>query len=209
MVDVMQYVWPAAVLVIFLGMLALSWRALSIAHDLAKIVIQAGLRPLALQPIPPSLPTAPPVPVPAPTVDLGAVDQALVDFIKKEEGFKANAYWDFKQWSIGYGTKATSSTEVITQAEGEIRLRTEIAKADKLVTDKFPNLPKGQHQALIDLTYNAGPGWENASLGAAVKEQKIDTIKADILQYNHAGGQVNAGLTARREAEVKMIDSPL
>ena len=65
------------------------------------------------------------------------------------------------------------------------------------------------HQALIDLTYNVGSGWEEGSLGAAVAAQKTDTIKADIMLYNHAGGSVLAGLTARREAEVKMIDNPI
>ena len=29
-----------------------------------------------------------------------------VDFIKNQEGFSADAYWDNKQWSWGYGTAA-------------------------------------------------------------------------------------------------------
>ena len=207
-----QYIWPATVLIIFLGMLAIVWRALGIAHDLAKTVLsQAGTPRAVPAAVPAPAPTpAHPVPAPAPpAAPEGAIDEGLVNFIKKEEGFRANAYWDYKQYSIGYGTKATSSTEVITEADAETRLRTEIAKADALVTAKFPNLPKGQHQALTDLTYNAGPGWEESSLGRAVAAQKIDTIKADILQYNHAGGAVNAGLTARRQAEVSWFDNPL
>lgn len=214
MTDIMQYVWPVTVLIIFGGMLALCWRALTIAHDLAKIVLQAGLP----MPVPTVVPKPPaptvPVPVPAPVpptpeVTDVVIDQGLVDFIKKEEGFRTNAYWDYKQWSIGYGTKANSSNEVIDQAEAERRLRVEIAAADHLVTGFAPGLPKGIHQALLDLTYNAGSGWEHQSLGAAVKAQKWDTVKADILQYNHAGGQVNAGLTARRETEVSWFDNPL
>jgi len=216
MTDIMQYVWPITVLVIFLGMLAVVWRALTIAHDLAKIVLQAGLSPQGLQlpkpaPAPSSAPASKPVSVPGPTPEVSdeVVDQGLVNFIKKQEGFQPKAYWDYKQYSIGYGTKATSATEVIDQAEGERRLRLEIAKADSLVKNFAGGLPKGIHQALLDLTYNAGSGWEHASLGAAVKAQKWDTVKADILQYNHAGGQVNAGLTARREAEVTWFDHPL
>lgn len=204
--NIMEYIWPITVLVIFGGMLSLCWRALSIAHDLAKIVLQSGLQPSVAQVQPGQVK---PTPTPsAPVQDL-AVDQGLVDFIKKEEVFQPKAYWDYKQYSIGYGTKATSATEVISQADAETRLREEISKADKLVTDFAPNLPKGIHQALLDLTYNAGSGWEHGSLGAAVKAQKWDTAKADILQYNHAGGQVNAGLTARREAEIKWFDNPL
>lgn len=220
MIDVMQYVWPATVLIIFGGMLALCWRALSIAHDLASIVLKSGLQlPAGVPPevipkaVPPKVPVpAAPVPAPAeptPEVSDDAVDQGLVNFIKKQEGFASKAYWDYKQYSIGYGTKANSPTEVIDQAEGERRLRAEIVVADKLVTNFVTGLPKGIHQALIDLTYNAGAGWEHGSLGAAVKAAKWDTVKADILQYNHAGGQVNAGLTARREAEVTWFDNPL
>jgi GH24 family phage-related lysozyme (muramidase) len=209
--DIMPYIWPATVLIIFLGMLALCWRALTIAHDLAKIVLQAGLPQIAKEavphvlPLPPSLPATPPAPAETPVVDAG-----LVAFIKKEEGFRAKAYWDYKQYSIGYGTKANSATEVIDEAEGERRLISEIANAERLAEQVIPaDSPKGVKQALTDLTYNAGPGWETQSLGAAVKAKKWDTVKADILQYNHAGGQVNAGLTARREAEVGWFDHPL
>lgn len=215
MTDVMQYIWPGTVLIIFAGMLALCWRALTIAHDLAKIVLQAGLSPQGITPTTmptPNAPVAKPTPTaltPAPTTPSDAVTPGLVAFIKKAEGFQPKAYWDYKQYSIGYGTKATSATEVITEAEAAARLTDEIHKADALVTSKFPNLPLGQHQALIDLTYNAGSGWEEGSLGKQVAAQKIDSIKADILLYNHAGGVVNAGLTARREAEVSWFDNPL
>src|SRR6184192_248164 len=64
-----EYVWPVTVLIIFLGMLAIVWRALSIAHDLAKIVLQSGLKPAVPSVIPrPSepIPVPTPVPVPAP-----------------------------------------------------------------------------------------------------------------------------------------------
>jgi GH24 family phage-related lysozyme (muramidase) len=209
MSELLQLLPWATVLIVFFGMMLLVWRALGIAHDLATLALQARAQ---VEPAPPqgSRPVSgPPASKPEVAADQTAVDQGLVDFIKKQEGFKANAYWDYKQYSIGYGTKASSAAEVITQAEAEARLRKEIAAADALVTAKFPNLPKGQHQALIDLTYNAGSGWEEASLGKAVAAQKIETIKADILQYNHAGGAVNAGLTARREAEVSWFDNPL
>jgi lysozyme len=154
----------------------------------------------------PVIPPAAPTVKPAPT---DAVTPGLVDFVKKQEGFSAKAFWDFKQWTNGYGTKAASPTEVVDEATAVERLTTEIHAADALVSKKYPSLPLGLHQALIDLTYNVGSGWEEGSLGAAVAAQKMDTIKADIMLYNHAGGQVLAGLTARREAEVKMIDNPI
>jgi GH24 family phage-related lysozyme (muramidase) len=215
--ELQQYIWPITVIVIFAGMWVIVMRALSIAHDLAKTVLQQqSARAQAPEPvIPPSVPPAahPPAVTPSPVKPpVGPdviIDQGLVDFIKKEEGFTPKAFWDYKQWTNGYGTKAASASEVIDEATATQRLRAEIAAADRHVTSFMPNLPKGQHQALLDLTYNAGPGWEEGSLGTAVKAQKIDTIKSDILQYNHAGGQVLPGLTTRREAEVSWFDHPL
>src|SRR5258708_27936661 len=123
MADIMQYVWPLTVLVIFLGMLAIGWRSLDIAHDLAKIFLQAGLSPQGLQlpkpaPVPVPTPVTKPIPT-LPTLEVPdtVVDQGLVNFIKKQEGYSAKAYWDYKQWTSGYGTKANSATEVIDEAE--------------------------------------------------------------------------------------------
>lgn len=224
MADILQNLLSKAdLLIVFMGMAALLWRSLSALQSSNSenvSLTQMLARLMVGQPVPAPLPLpavlpkpavvpAPPKPVITPEVSDEAVDQGLVDFIKKMEGFRASAYWDYKQYSIGYGTKATSATEVIDQAEAERRLRAEIVVADNLVKGTFPTLPKGVHQALIDLTYNAGSGWEHQSLGAAVKAEKWDTVKADILQYNHAGGQVNAGLTTRREAEVAWFDNPL
>jgi GH24 family phage-related lysozyme (muramidase) len=223
MADVLQNLLSKVdLLIVFMGMAVLLWRSLSalqssnsenvsLTQMLAQLLVGQPVKvpttPAALSAAKPG--TVPPKPVTTPEVPDEAIDQGLVDFIKKMEGFRATAYWDYKQYSIGYGTKATSATEVIDQAEGERRLRAEIVIADNLVKGMFPTLPKGIHQALIDLTYNAGSGWEHQSLGAAVKAEKWDTVKADILQYNHAGGQVNAGLTTRREAEITWFDHPL
>lgn len=209
--EFIQYLPWATVLVIFFGMMLLVWRALTIAHDLAKLALARVQVPDGLSPpvsVPaPKPPAAPAKPAPTPASD--AITPGLVAFIKKQEGFSAKAYWDYKQYTNGYGTRAASATETIDEATATARLMAEIAAADHQITAKYPNLPLGQHQALLDLTYNAGFGWSEGSLGAAVAAQKIDTIKADILLYNHAGGQVLPGLTARREAEVSWFDQPL
>jgi lysozyme len=208
----------AGVLLLAFGILALAFKSMGAMSSLAQLLAQFG--PSAHTPPQPPAPKSQPVapqatpvitpPTPISTQPVEIVDQGLVNFIKKEEGFQAKAYWDYKQYSIGYGTKANSATEIITEAEAEARLVVEVNKAWALVKPILPEgTPVGIQQALVDLTYNAGSGWETQSLGAAVKAAKWDTVKADILQYNHAGGQVNAGLTARREAEVSWFDSPL
>lgn len=208
------------VLVIYIGekiQQIIQARSLNAALERAQGAVHSTIAPA---PVPPPTPATPkvvtppatltPASAPVSTQPTEIVDQGLINFIKKEEGFKAKAYWDYKQYSIGYGTKATSATETITEAEAEARLVEEVNKAWALVKPIIPEgTPLGIQQALVDLTYNAGSGWETASLGAAVKAGKWDTVKADILQYNHAGGQVNAGLTVRRETEVSWFDNPL
>jgi lysozyme len=129
--------------------------------------------------------------------------------VKKFEGFQAHAYGDFKQYSIGYGTRANSPYEVIDQAEAEKRLRAELQVADQSVENFAPNAPVGVKQALTSLTYNAGPIWQRQDLGALIKAGSYEEAKAHFLQYNHAGGQVNDGLTKRRQAEVQWFDHPL
>lgn len=202
----------------FTGVLLLAFGILALAFKcVSAVAAKPQPQPLpSPTPVPAAKPTpalSPPVVTHAPPIStqpVDVVDQGLVNFIKKAEGFVPKAFWDYKQYSIGYGTKANSATEVITEAEAEARLTVEIDKAWKLVQPILPEgTPIGIQQALVDLTYNAGSGWETQSLGAAVKAAKWETVKADILQYNHAGGQVNAGLTARREAEVSWFNNPL
>ena len=213
--DIAQYIWPLTVLVIFTGMLTIAWRALSIAHDLAELVLKQGLPQAKAVPSQEQLPTPTPAPAPAPPAPTvpepphPLVNNALLDFVAKQEGFSAKAYWDYKQWTIGYGTKASSSTEVITEAEAKKRLLAELNIAAKAVEEFIPNAPLGVKQAMVDATYNLGTGWEKQSLGAALKAGKYDTAAADLLQYNHAGGKELPALTRRREAEVSWFNNPL
>jgi len=61
------------------------------------------------------------------------VNDGLVAFIKKIEGFQAHAFWDYKQYTNGYGTRAKTANEVIDKAEAIRRLTVELNKAEKLV----------------------------------------------------------------------------
>lgn len=62
----------------------------------------------------------------------------IYDFVRKQEGFNPKAYWDNKQWSIGYGTRAAGPDEVIDETEGQRRLTSELAKAGDYVDKAFP-----------------------------------------------------------------------
>ncbi|SRR6266702_6965507 len=134
------------------------------------------------------------------------IPQWLVEKVKKFEGFDEVAFWDYKQWTNGYGTKALGPRERITREEAEIRLAHELEKAERYV-DNFARIPhEGVRCAMIDLTYNSGTAWESAGLGKLIKGGFYEAAKARLLQYNRAGGKVNKGLTARRKEEASWFD---
>ena len=132
----------------------------------------------------------------------------LVDFIIKHEGFSSTAYDDFKQISIGYGTKATSKNQTITEAEARKLLERDVEVASKPVLkmnkEKNYNWSKNQIDALISFTYNAGEGNFNklTKNGTRSKEE----IAAMLSKYIKAGGKDNDGLIKRRAAEIKLYN---
>lgn len=130
-----------------------------------------------------------------------ALDQQFIDQMKGFEGFRESPYWDHKQYSSGYGTKANSPDEVIDRATADQRLKVALDQAAAHVDAVNPNLPAGARAALISLTYNAGPGWASAGLGDLVRNGDLQGAQARLLEYNKASGEVSPGLVKRRAAE--------
>lgn len=124
-----------------------------------------------------------------------------MDRVKKFEGFNPRAYPDYKQWSVGYGTRAQGPGEVIDRQEGERRLGVELQKAEGYVKGMGVPMSPRQQDALTDLTYNAGPGWQRWALGDAVR--RGDWARAQQLYQQTAttvnnGARVLPGLVNRR-----------
>jgi lysozyme len=132
---------------------------------------------------------------------MSILGQTFVDQIKGFEGYQDRPYWDHKQYTSGYGTKANSPDEVIDRATAEQRLQAAIQQAAATVDAVNPSLPEGARAALISLTYNAGPGWARSGLGDLVRAGDLQGAQERFLQYNKASGEVNPGLVKRRAAE--------
>ncbi len=130
--------------------------------------------------------------------DEHGLDPAYVEAIKQFEGYAPKAEWDYKQHSVGYGSKATYPGEQLSREEASARLDQDLTQAAGYVDRAFPQLPEGARAALIDLTHNAGPGWINGGLGKAVGAGDWGTARDIFVQYNRAGGQVLPGLVNRR-----------
>jgi GH24 family phage-related lysozyme (muramidase) len=129
--------------------------------------------------------------------------KSLLEMIKAKEGFRAKAFWDHKQWSIGYGTQAKDGSEVVTKEEAEKRLSADVEKrkAYVLTFGKKNGYSWGEQQvdALTSFIYNLGYGALDQVTGKG-KRSNAEIAKA-MLQYNKASGQVNAGLAKRRGEE--------
>lgn len=134
--------------------------------------------------------------------------EQLLAELRKLEGYNPRAYGDYKQYSIGYGTRATHPGEVIDRDEAERRLDAEVAKAEGMVDQFAPGLDPGTRAALVSLTYNAGSGWMQSGLGKAVRAGDMDAARNIFLQYNRAGGAENPGLVNRRQQEVAWFGAP-
>lgn len=136
------------------------------------------------------------------------VSQRCVDFIKKFEGFNAVAFWDYKQWTVGYGTRASGKGETITKQEAETRLAQEIqvhaSKVDSLAKKRGMILTAGQRDALISYDYNSGRSHE---IFQAANNDASKISNAIANGVNRAGGKVLNGLVDRRRAEAQLAAS--
>ncbi len=142
-----------------------------------------------------------------------AISPYGIDFLKRQEGYNPRAYGDYKQNSIGWGTRAQYPGEVIDEAEAERRLQGETSKvAEWLRANVKVPLAQNQVDALTSAGYNLGTG--PAGLGRLLPDINAgnwDSVAARLPSFNKAGGQVNPGLVKRRAAEVNLLtgkDSP-
>lgn len=205
-------------LIVFLGMAAIVWKALdalaTLAHILAGQAIPANKGTVLSALLPKASPAAPapqpsPSPAPAPLPPDVVLDEKFLAFLREQEGFVATAQWDYKQWTNGYGTKAKAAGETIDKAEAEKRLLVEATAAAQFVKSHLPKIPVGIEQAMIDFTFNLGEAWINEPVGKLLAAGNYEDAKSHVLQYVHAGGQVLDALVKRRKAEVEMFDHPL
>jgi len=134
-----------------------------------------------------------------------SINNTLINFIKKYEQFSSKPYWDYKQYSIGYGTKAKPNDRVISKADAVNRLNSEVAKHRKKTIEDgkrwgYKWTPK-QIDALTSFSYNVGSLSGLTDNGS----RPNNVISKKILEYNKADGKPLPGLTKRRVAERNMF----
>ena len=136
----------------------------------------------------------------------GAVDVGTMELIKGFESFIPKAYGDFKQTSVGYGTRARSADEELTQVEAEQRLQEELSmhakRVDSLVDKYGAIITPEQRSALVSFDFNTG------SVHRLFDRAGADTLKwpSIIREFKNAGGSESAGLVNRRNVEASYFE---
>ena len=138
--------------------------------------------------------------------------------LKKEEGFSKKPYWDYTQYTVGYGTKCPEDMRAyytangITEEEAEVLLRNHLVKVEKDLNDfakKYSlELTQNQFDAILLFSYNCGTGWCYDSSGTfhqaiAKGATGNDLVRAFAL-WCSAGGEIKDYLLRRRLSEANM-----
>jgi len=148
------------------------------------------------------------------------INNAGLELIKSFEGCRLVAYDDLQPnktithisqvkgtLTIGYGHVAGVTVgQVITQAQADNMLKSDMKKYEKYVTDnvKLP-LNENQFSALVSFCYNCGVG----NLRTLVRNRTTEQIADAMILYNKASGKVLNGLVRRRTAERKLFLTPV
>jgi lysozyme len=135
---------------------------------------------------------------------------AGLELLKRSEGFRGRTYLDVAGYpTIGYGHRLLhpeSFSSGIDEAQAAEILASDVRDAEQAVERLVKvQLNQGQFDALVDFVFNLGQGrLANSTLLADLNASKYDAAGAQLLRWDHAGAQENAGLKARRQAEFEL-----
>jgi lysozyme len=126
--------------------------------------------------------------------------------IEQFEGCRLDPYQDsVGVWTIGYGHTGEDVYEgcaSITQDQADQLLSQDLADFEAHVTALCPTTTQQQFDALVSFAYNLGAGsLQGSTLRRMHNAADYDQAAGQFPRWDHAGGQVLAGLTRRRAAE--------
>ena len=138
------------------------------------------------------------------------LSSAGMELIKKSEGFRDRVYLDVEGYpTIGYGHRLIHPETFrngITEAQGTAILYNDIREAEQAVERLVKaQLTQGQFDALVDFVFNLGQvRLAESTLLRELNSGHIAEAGEQLLRWDHAGNRENAGLKARREAELRL-----
>ena len=153
-----------------------------------------------------------------------AAQNSTIEFLMSVEGFSAKAYWDYKQWSIGYGSgtmpngQPVKQGDTVTKDQARAMLaRDVVSRANAVNRYVTANINQNQFDALVSFTYNLGSGaLADSTLLDVINANPVnyDAIATQFRKWIYAGGVPNDGLKTRREKEIQlykngMVETPV
>lgn len=142
-----------------------------------------------------------------------------IALIKSYEKCKLKAYvCPAGVWTIGWGHTGTEVHEglVWTQAQADLTFQADLQFFDTIVAAECPDATPLQHDAMVALCYNIGPGWKgnkgprdrDGFRQSSVRRLHLAGKYAEAAQafalWNKAGGKVSNGLVRRRAEEAAL-----
>ena len=146
--------------------------------------------------------------------DPARVDQAGLSLIENFEGFLGCPYWDSYGgvWTIGFGYTigVTRYTACESRAQAQAQLQAVLAtQFEWAINSLAPQFVPTQRErdSLASFIWNTGPGTitRGTAIGDDLIAHKLYAATSVMLEYDHAGGVVLAGLVTRRQDEVRLF----
>jgi lysozyme len=128
------------------------------------------------------------------------------------EGCNLTAYQDqVGVWTIGYGHTGADVTPglTITQDQAQDLLAQDVGKAATCVNNVVTvELSQPEYDALVDFVFNLGVGaFTGSTLLRDLNSGDFSDAATQFDAWDHAGGNVVAGLLRRRQAETALFSS--
>lgn len=139
--------------------------------------------------------------------------EAGLRIIRTFEGCRLQAYrCPAGVWTIGYGhTQGVSQGDVISKADAEHLLRTDLEPVEAEIHALRLNLRQNQFDALASFIFNIGTAAfrNKSSVRRYIIEGRTDEeIAEKFLLWNKANGVALQGLTNRRKMEADLFKKP-
>lgn len=110
--------------------------------------------------------------------------------------------------TIGFGhtgDDVSLAMDPISQEQADALLEADLAKFESAVGELCPECSQQQFDALVSFSYNLGEGaLSGSTLRRLHNEGDYTAAAGEFIKWNHAGGQVLAGLTRRRTGEANV-----
>ena len=122
------------------------------------------------------------------------------------EGFSPRSFWDFKQWTWGYGTQAPGANATINKAAALTALNSRIEKDTALIKARLTRaVSPNAFASLLSFNYNLGFGNTSKLIDDLNAGKSLVDVAIRMKSFNKAGGVVNDSLVKRREKEAQLL----